>query len=77
GTRIVACALLGSETGKATTRALLQVLAKDPSPAVRMQALRSLCAPGRSLGREQIFAATADEPEQRVLRLRAELIGGE
>lgn len=75
GTRVVACSILGSETDSEVTEALLRVLGTDSAKGLRMQALRSLCAPGRQIERQAILDATADEPEEEVVQLRNQLLG--
>lgn len=74
GTRVVVCSVLGAEPSREATDVLLGALQHDNSNWVRLQALRSLCAPGRDVSKAEIVLATADEVDRDVLNLRKELI---
>lgn len=75
GTRVAVCSILSAAPSGDVTEALLWVLQYDDSKWVRLQALRSLCAPGRVVTREQIVHASASETDRNVLGIRRELLG--
>lgn len=75
GTRIAVCTTLASVNREEATAALLERLRHDPSQWVRLQALRSLAAPGRKLDRERVSEAMQEEKDPEVLALRAQLLG--
>jgi hypothetical protein len=75
GTRIAVCTILASVRREDVTAALLERLRNDPSRWVRLQALRSLAAPGRHLDNQQVTAALQAEKDAGVLALRAQILG--
>lgn len=75
GVRVAACAILAAEPSPAITSVLLERLRGDHSRWVRIQALRSLAAPGRGVPREELLRATESETEQEVLAVRREMLG--
>jgi len=75
GVRVAACAALSHVPTAKGTGALLELLAKDHSVWVRMQALRSLCIPGRAISRDEVIAASMNEKDLKVLQLRRDLLG--
>jgi HEAT repeat protein/energy-coupling factor transporter ATP-binding protein EcfA2 len=77
GTRVAVCSILGSEDSAKATATLLYALRYDHSKWVRLQALRSLCSPGRKGSRADILAASAVDPDSDVRALRVELLGAD
>lgn len=75
GTRIAVCTTLASVNREEATAALLERLRHDPSQWVRLQALRSLAAPGRKLDRQRVAEAMQEEKDPEVLSLRTQLLG--
>ena len=75
GTRVAVCSMLGAVAEEEVTAALLERLRLDPSKWVRLQALRSLAAPGRAVDRRQIQEAAQGERAEEVLALRHQLLG--
>lgn len=75
GTRIAVCMILSSIRREEATAALLERLQNDPSRWVRLQALRSLAAPGRRLDVRQVAAALQSEKDPDVLALRSQILG--
>lgn len=67
GVRVSSCAALSEMHSAPATNALLELLQNDDSMWVRIQALRSLCAPGRNVAREDILNASKEERSSRVL----------
>jgi NACHT domain/Calcineurin-like phosphoesterase/HEAT repeats len=76
GVRVAAYRILTAVTEPSATTALLKGLATDDSRWGRLQALRSLLAPGRDVPSELIWGATSQEADPEVLGLRAEFLGG-
>jgi hypothetical protein len=75
GTRVAVCTILASIAEEGATTALLERVRLDPSKWVRLQALRSLAAPGRAVDRQQIREAAQWEEDPDVLALRLQLLG--
>nr|VFJ70407.1 MAG: HEAT repeat-containing protein [Candidatus Kentron sp. FW] len=75
GTRVAACAILSADLEERTSIALLDRLANDHSRWVRLQALKSLCTPGRVIQTQTIIEAMQNESDADVLQCRKELIG--
>ena len=75
GARIAACSILGVEKSEKITEILLELLRTDYSKWVRLQALRSLCSPGRNVAKADINKALETETDKDVTSLRKELIG--
>lgn len=75
GVRVAMCAVLSDVHAEEGTDALLELLENDHAVWVRIQALRSLCAPGRDIKKEMILEASKNERNPRVLQLRADLLG--
>jgi hypothetical protein len=75
GVRVAAYRILTAVTEPSATTALLKGLITDDSRWGRLQALRSLLAPGRDVAAELIWEATAQEADPEVLGLRAEFLG--
>jgi len=75
GTRVAAARVLGADSSDDSTSALLQHAAEDDSKWVRMQALRSLLKPGRTLPIERLREAMAREHESEVLEVRRGILG--
>ena len=75
GTRVAVCALLGSLFHDDCTRALLVRLARDRSRWVRLQALRSLCTPGRGVAPQDVVDAMVDELDTELCAERQRLLG--
>lgn len=75
GTRVAACSILGVEKSEKITKILLGLLRTDYSKWVRLQALRSLCSPGRNVAKADINKALETETDKDVISLRKELIG--
>jgi HEAT repeat protein len=75
GTRVAVCAILSANHSEAASIALLNALRQDNSKWVRLQALRSLCTPGRGVERPDIFKASEAELDADIISLRKELLG--
>jgi hypothetical protein len=75
GIRIAVCTILAAIRREEATAALLERLRNDPSRWVRLQALRSLAAPGRHLDAQQVTAALQGEKDPDVLALRSQILG--
>ena len=75
GTRIAVCTILASIRREEATAALLERLQNDPSRWVRLQALRSLAAPGRHLDGQRVAAALQGEKDPDVIALRGQILG--
>lgn len=75
GMRAAVCAMLAIENSAKTNSKLLEVLENDDSKWVRMQALKSLCSPGRDIDKNLIITATKLESNIDVLAVRKELLG--
>jgi hypothetical protein len=75
GSRVAVTSILGADTSNYITSILLDMLRKDDSKWVRMQALRSLCSPGRSVDRTTILEASRLEVDKDIIAFRRELIG--
>ena len=74
GVRVAVCAALSELRTREVTEALIEVMQNDNSKWVRLQALRSLCVPGRTVAKRDIMAATRNEQSRLVLRVRSELL---
>lgn len=75
GTRVAVCATLSADYSEVVTTALLNTLQHDNSKWVRLQALRSLCVPGRGIERLSILEASKAELDSDIIALRKELLG--
>jgi len=75
GTRVAVCALLGSLFHDDCTQALLVCLSGDRSRWVRLQALRSLCTPGRGVAPQAVVDAMVDEVDPELRAERQRLLG--
>ncbi len=67
GTRVYMCALLASVFSLEATVGLLQVLESDESRWARLQAIRSLVVPGRTLTHEDLNHALKSEKDEEIM----------
>jgi hypothetical protein len=72
--RVAVSAVLATDTSSEVTDTLLGMLQNDNSKWVRLQALRSLCSPGRRVAKDKVVRATEAESDADVLALRWELL---
>ena len=75
GVRVFAHSMLSADKSKCATDALMRALQTDDSKWVRIQALRSLYAPGRNIDKSKILYFSKQEKDSDVIRFRKELIG--
>lgn len=75
GTRVAVCTILAAVPDEEATEALLERLLHDPSRFVRLQSLRSLVSPGRTVDWRRIAESMRGETDPDVLSLKSQLLG--
>ncbi len=76
GTRVAVCTILAAVRSEEATEALIERLRQDPSRFVRLQCLRSLVSPGRTVDWRRITEALRGEADPGVLALKNQLVSG-